>query len=66
MPPRGEGVKLTVDGLTANTDYDLTLWTYDADNFSPTPTTWTPEGTTTGPVGNITNQQDTLPYDTHR
>jgi hypothetical protein len=57
----GQGVKLTVDGVTANTDYDLTLWTYDADNFSPTPTTWTPEGTSTGPVGNITNQQDPYP-----
>jgi hypothetical protein len=57
----GEGVKLTVDGVTPNTDYDLTLWTYDADNFSPTPTTWTPTGATTGPVGNVTNQQNPYP-----
>jgi hypothetical protein len=57
----GEGVKLTVDGVTPNTDYDLTLWTYDADNFNPTPTTWSPLGATTGPVGNISNQQDPYP-----
>ncbi len=57
----GPGVKLTVDGVTPNTDYDLTLWSYDADNFSPTPTTWTPEGATTGPVGNITNVRAPFP-----
>jgi hypothetical protein len=57
----GQGVKLTIDGVTPNTDYNLTLWTYDADNFSPTPTTWTPTGATTGPVGNVTNRQSPYP-----
>ncbi len=57
----GEGVKLTIDGIAPNTDYDLTLWTYDADNFSPTPTTWTPTGATSGPTGNITNIQTPYP-----
>jgi hypothetical protein len=57
----GQGVKLVIDGVTPNTDYDLTLWTYDADNFSATPTNWTPAGTTTGPVGSITNIQSPYP-----
>jgi hypothetical protein len=57
----GLGVELTIEGVTPNQDYDLTLWSYDADNFSPTPTTWTPVGTTTGEVGNVTNAQDPYP-----
>ena len=57
----GQGVKLTVVGVTPNTDYDLTIWTYDADNFSPTPTTWTPSGMTTGAVGSITNVREPFP-----
>lgn len=57
----GIGVTLKIDGVTPNKDYDLTLWSYDADNFSPTPTIWEPQGSTTGPVGNVTNQQDPYP-----
>ncbi|MEX2308377.1 MAG: hypothetical protein WD738_12320 [Pirellulales bacterium] len=57
----GEGVELTIEGVTPNIDYDLTLWTYDADNFNPTPTTWTPTGNTTGQTGNIVNIQDPYP-----
>ena len=57
----GVGVTLKIDGVTPNKDYDLTLWTYDADNFNPTPTIWEPKGNTTGPVGNVTNQQDPYP-----
>jgi hypothetical protein len=57
----GVGVTLKIDGVTPNKDYDLTLWTYDADNFNPTPTIWEPQGNTAGPVGNVTNQQDPYP-----
>jgi len=57
----GEGVTLTIDGVTPNTDYELKIWSYDADNFSPTPTTWTPTGVTSGAIGNITNVQDPYP-----
>jgi hypothetical protein len=57
----GQGVKLTIEGVTPNTDYDLMLWSYDADNFSPTPTTWTPTGDSTGNVGNVTNMQTPHP-----
>lgn len=57
----GVGVTLSVGGLTPNTPYNLTLWSYDADNASSTPTTWTPTGNTTGPVGNITNVRTPAP-----
>lgn len=57
----GVGVELTIDGVTPNTDYDLTLWSYDADNFSATETIWTPIGNTTGAVGNVTNVQEPFP-----
>lgn len=57
----GEGITLSIEGVTPNTDYDLTLWSYDADNFSPTPTTWTPTGDSTGDVGNVTNVQTPFP-----
>src|SRR6478672_7726371 len=49
----GEGVSLTVGGLTPNTPYNLTLWSYDADqSFSSTETQWSPFGDTTGATGN--------------
>jgi hypothetical protein len=52
----GEGVSLTIGGLTPSTIYDLTLWSYDADQvFSSTPTQWSPFGDSTGTTGNITN-----------
>lgn len=57
----GEGIELTIDGVTPNTDYDLTLWSYDADNFSSTHTTWNPTGATTGTTGAITNIQEPYP-----
>jgi hypothetical protein len=57
----GEGIKLTIDGVTPNTDYDLTLHSYDADNFSPTATTWTPMAASGGTIGNVTNQQSPYP-----
>ena len=54
----GEGIKLKIEGVQPNTDYDLKLWTYDNDNNSITPTTWTPIEGTTGDVGSILNDRD--------
>ncbi len=52
----GEGVKLTITGVTPNTDYDVKVWSYDpAQFFSSTPTVWNGVGNTTGGMGNITN-----------
>jgi hypothetical protein len=63
------GIDLTIDGVQPNTDYELRLWSYDADNFSATPTIWEPAGNTTGQTGNVTNVQEPFPtslteYDT--
>jgi hypothetical protein len=57
----GEGIDLTIDGVQPNTDYELRLWSYDADNFSSTPTIWEPTGNTTGETGNVTNVQEPFP-----
>ena len=57
----GVGVGLTLGGFLPNTPYNLTLWSYDPDNVSSTPTTWTPSGNTTGPVGMITNIRTPAP-----
>jgi hypothetical protein len=57
-PVNGVGVALSIGGVTANTDYDLTLWSYDGDQiFSATPTLWSPQAgsNTTGTSGSITN-----------
>jgi hypothetical protein len=52
----GEGVTLTISGATPNVPYNLTVWSYDADQiFSSTPTTWEPFAETTGGTGNVTN-----------
>jgi hypothetical protein len=54
----GVGVTLSIGGVTANTDYDLTFWSYDGDQvFSATPTVWSPltGSNTTGTSGSITN-----------
>jgi hypothetical protein len=52
----GVGVTLTIDGVTPNTDYDVTLWSYDAaQSFSSTETVWGPSNSTTGASGTITN-----------
>lgn len=60
----GVGVTLSISGITPNTDYDVTLWSYDEDNiFSVTPTTWGPSGTTTGTSGSITNVASPYPTD---
>jgi hypothetical protein len=57
----GQGVQLTIGGFMPNTPYNLKLWSYDADNASSTPTTWTPNADTSGPIGNITNIRTPAP-----
>ena len=60
----GVGITLSIAGVTPNTDYDVTLWSYDEDNiFSPTPTTWSAAGSTTGTNGSIENFADPYPTD---
>jgi hypothetical protein len=54
-------VQLSIEGVTPDTDYDLTVWSYDADNTSATATNWTPNLNTTGPVGAITNLRTPAP-----
>jgi hypothetical protein len=61
----GDGVKLTIEGVTPNTEYDLTIW--DMDPALPagfeTPTTWSPTGDTTGDTGNVVNVRVPVPHD---
>jgi hypothetical protein len=55
-PVNGVGVSLSIAGVAANTEYLLTLWSYDEDNiFSPTDTLWSPAGNTSGSSGTIMN-----------
>jgi len=61
----GDGVKLTIEGVTPNVEYDLTIWDMDPAlpmNFE-TPTTWTPIGDTTGDTGNVVNVRVPVPQD---
>jgi hypothetical protein len=52
----GVGVTLGIGGVVPNQVYNLTLWSYDADQtFSATPTTWSPTGATVGTSGGMTN-----------
>jgi hypothetical protein len=52
----GDGINLSIGGVTPNKTYSLELWSYDAAQvFSPTDTTWSPYGNTTGGAGDITN-----------
>jgi hypothetical protein len=59
----GEGVALTIDGVAPNTDYDLTLWSYDveASTIAATPTFWSPFGATTGTTATIDDIRTPLP-----
>jgi hypothetical protein len=60
----GVGITLSIAGVTPNTDYDVTLWSYDEDNiFSPTPTTWSPASSTTGTSGAMENSAEPYPTD---
>ena len=58
----GLGIGLSIAGVAPNTDYDVTLWSYDMDNiFSPTATGWGPAGATTGTSGSVTNIAEPYP-----
>ncbi|MEX2308378.1 MAG: hypothetical protein WD738_12325 [Pirellulales bacterium] len=60
----GVGITLSIAGVTPNTPYDVTLWSYDEDNiFSPTPTTWGPTGSTSGTSGVVVNFAAPYPTD---
>src|SRR6478735_7686510 len=54
-PVNGDGVVLSLGGFNPNHQYDVTLWSYDADNVgpfgTPTPTSWSPFGDTSGNSG---------------
>ena len=59
-PDTGFGVELSLGGFAANHQYDVTVWSYDADNGgpfgTPTPTLSAPDGgNTSGTSGSITN-----------
>ena len=58
---QGDGLILTVDGVTPNMDYDLTIWDMDPANGAATPTTWTPMNDTTGQTGNVVNIRTPVP-----
>jgi hypothetical protein len=52
----GQGVTLTIGGVTPGQDYDVKLWSYDGGQFfSSTSTLWSPLGDTSGTSGSITN-----------
>jgi hypothetical protein len=62
----GVGITLSIAGITANTPYDVTIWTYDEDNiFTDTPTSWGPAGgsNTSGTSGSILNRATPYPID---
>ena len=60
----GFGITVSIAGVTPNTQYDVTLWSYDEDNiFSPTPTIWGPAGSTTGTSGSMENFAEPYPTD---
>jgi hypothetical protein len=60
----GVGITLSIAGVAPNTEYDVTLWSYDEDNiFSATPTSWGPSGTTTGTSGSVVNFATPFPTD---
>jgi hypothetical protein len=52
----GDVVSLALGGFQANTTYNVTIWSYDADQlFSATTTLWQGTGDTTGTTGSIVN-----------
>ena len=52
----GVGVNLAIGGVTPNTQYNLTLWSYDGDqSFSSTDTLWSPTNNSSGTSGSVTN-----------
>jgi hypothetical protein len=59
----GEGVLLTIEGVTPDTEYDLTIWDMDPANPNATPTTWSPVIDTTGEIGNVVSIRTPVPQD---
>jgi hypothetical protein len=52
----GVGVNLSIGGVTPNTQYNLTLWSYDGDqSFSSTATLWSPINNTSGTSGSVSD-----------
>jgi Dockerin type I domain len=49
----GEGILLTVNGVTPNTDYDLTIWDMDPAAGASTIDSWSPVNDTTGDSATI-------------
>ena len=59
----GSGVTVTIEGVQPNTDYDVTLWSFDADNFVDQPAIqWGAKAaTTTSGLTGLTNNVGILP-----
>jgi hypothetical protein len=57
----GEGIVFTIEGVTPNTDYDVVIWSYDADHAALTPTVWSPFGATTGTTETIDAMREPRP-----
>jgi hypothetical protein len=57
----GEGIVFTIDGVAPNTDYDVKLWSYDADHPGDTPTQWSPIGNSTGETTTIIANREPRP-----
>jgi hypothetical protein len=49
----GDGIKLTVDGVVPNTEYDLRIYDMDPAAGASTINSWSPTGNTTGTSANI-------------
>lgn len=62
----GVGIKVTIAGVTPNTEYNLKLWSYDEDNiFSVTPTQWGPAaGSATTGTSGLVSDSGAAPFPT--
>jgi hypothetical protein len=60
------GIKVTIAGVTPNTEYNVKIWSYDEDNiFSVTPTQWGPAaGTATTGTTGLVSDSGATPYPT--
>ena len=60
------GIKVTLAGVTPNTEYNVKIWSYDEDNiFSVTPTQWGPAaGTATTGTTGLVSDSGGVPYPT--
>ena len=59
----GEGILVTIDGVTPNTEYDLTIWDNDPAAGAATQNVWGPADSsdTTGTMGNVTILRTPVP-----